>query len=352
MLSSRPTKALWDFGTGYDLFISLLHLFHPEDFNVRASWAASILDRLSDEDRRSLAIGDEMMLMPIYFVHKLAQPKDSLTCINTIAGTPASRRLEALSFGGSTSTAYKEVILSVRPGHKWSAADKAVITEYFNDRGRETPLTYMELLHHTWAHREEFGAKYLQALRSYHENFFAEEEQRILPVLRQGLSHAQMRAGSLPLAAMLEELSAGVRYGDLQNYRSVYFAPSFWSTPYLHHQIISPDTLLLVFGARPENMPLIPGDIVPDSLLRGLKALSDPTRLRILRDIAQTPQTASQLSRSLRLRPPTVAHHLRELRLASVVQIIVDPKGERRYGTRFEGFETIQDLLIRFVHGE
>ena len=75
MLNSRPTKALWDFGTGYDLFISLLHLFHPEDFNVRASWAASILDRLSDEDRRSLAIGDEMMLMPIYFVHKLAQPK-------------------------------------------------------------------------------------------------------------------------------------------------------------------------------------------------------------------------------------------------------------------------------------
>ena len=100
----------------------------------------------------------------------------------------------------------------------------------------------------------------------------------------------------------------------------------------------------MVFGARPENMPLIPGDIVPDSLLRGLKALSDPTRLRILRDIAQTPQTASQLSRSLRLRQ----HSSPSPAGAAPGECGADhrgPQGERRYGTRFEGLRLFRICL-------
>jgi len=161
-----------------------------------------------------------------------------------------------------------------------------------------------------------------------------------------------MRAGSLQLPTMLEELSAGVRLPELDKARRIYLAPSFWGAPFLFWNRLDVDTLLIVFGARPDNMALIPGEVIPDSLLLSLKALSDPTRLRILRTLVQSPQTAAQLSRLLRLRPPTVTHHLRELRLAGMVHVTVSPEGDRYYTTRYEGLEATQDLLKRFIQGD
>jgi DNA-binding transcriptional ArsR family regulator len=71
-----------------------------------------------------------------------------------------------------------------------------------------------------------------------------------------------------------------------------------------------------------------------------------------LRYLAQEPQTASELSRILRLRPPTVNHHLNQLRLAGMVQVYLDSSGEKKYAARYEGFEDTQDMLNRFVRGE
>ena len=99
-------------------------------------------------------------------------------------------------------------------------------------------------------------------------------------------------------------------------------------------------------------MSIIPGDIVPDGLLRGMKAMADPTRLRILRYLAQEPQTAAELSRVLRLRPPTVNHHLTQLRMAGMVQVNITASGERKFAARHEGFDDTRDLLNAFIRGE
>ena len=45
-------------------------------------------------------------------------------------------------------------------------------------------------------------------------------------------------------------------------------------------------------------------------LLAGLKAVSDPTRLKILRILAERPCYLQELSRELSLTPATVSHHL------------------------------------------
>ena len=42
---------LWDWGTAYDLFISLAVLHHPADFGVRGAWAADFDARLRDSAR-------------------------------------------------------------------------------------------------------------------------------------------------------------------------------------------------------------------------------------------------------------------------------------------------------------
>ncbi|MFH1446959.1 MAG: winged helix-turn-helix domain-containing protein, partial [Chloroflexota bacterium] len=128
--------------------------------------------------------------------------------------------------------------------------------------------------------------------------------------------------------------------------------PSFWGAPFLFYDHLDTHTNMLLFGARPDDCTLVPGDIVPESLLRGLKALADPTRLRILRSLNKVPQTPTQLAHILRLRAPTVIHHLRALRLAGLVQVTVSSQGERNYATRFESFGNTQDKLQIFINGD
>ena len=352
MCASIQTKIQWDIGTAYDLFVSLRALHDPDTFGVRASWAAGVRSRLPAEHRQTLDLAVRQISPPLFFVQSLPAPKNAAAVISTLKKMPPSRVLEALSFPFQTPAAFKETLLSTHPGHKWTPAERQVLLDGARLSEHYTQSAYLDGLHQTWSDREAFGTKLINALEAYIDNFFAEEEQRILPVLKNGLSHAQMRAGSLALPVLLEELSNGVRIEKIDSYSKIVMAPSFWGSPYMFLEKLSLDTLMVIFGARPDSMAIIPGDIVPDALIRSLKALSDSTRLRILRYLAQSPHTATELSRALRLRPPTVLHHLNQLRMAGMVQILLSEEGERQFSPRYDGFENTIDLLKQFVQGE
>jgi len=352
MVSAVQSRLNWDLSTGYDFFISQIAMYQPDRVGLRASWAAGVRSRLSAEDRQMLETFWQIDFLPINFVFSAEAPKDTAAILNALERLPAAKRLEALTERYETPIEVQEILCASSPRARWTQAEKETIRKYYAEHHREMTPTLLDLVYNNWAHRDEFGQKHLHALKAYAESFFYEEEQRILPALRAGLSHAQMRAGTLPLPAMLEELSSGVRWAEISAARKLYLAPSFWGAPFLFTEPLDNSAFLVIFGARPDDMALIPGDIVPDNLLRGLKALADPTRLRILRTLAQSPQNAAHLSRVLRLRPPTVNHHLMELRMAGMVHVIISAEGDRFYATRFEGFESTQDLLTRFVSEE
>ena len=44
----------WDFGTAYELFVSLHVLHEPEYFGLRASWAAGVRSRIPAAERKLL----------------------------------------------------------------------------------------------------------------------------------------------------------------------------------------------------------------------------------------------------------------------------------------------------------
>lgn len=352
MATFVSTKLNWEMGTGYDLFICLRALHNPDRFGLRPSWAAGVRSRLSLEQRKVLEDSDGILRGSIRFVFGLPNPKGAAEVVQGLEALPVDKRLEALSFDANGPEEYRQLLLSTTSGRKWSAAEKEIIRLNSRYRDQELLPAYADHLFDAWANREQFGEVYLAALKSFVDGFFAEEENRILPVLKRGLSHAQMRAGSLPLPAMLEELSSGVRYGDLSKISRLFLAPSFWGAPILFVEELGPGSVLMLFGYRPENMALIPGEVIPDALIHGLKALADPTRLRILRNLAQSPATAAQISQVLRLRLPTVTHHLSELRMAGLVQVIVNPEGERHYATRYEGLSTVKELMRQFIQGE
>jgi DNA-binding transcriptional ArsR family regulator len=201
-----------------------------------------------------------------------------------------------------------------------------------------------------WSNAADYGDRYLAALRLYHEVFFAEEEKRIRPALETALARAKTLAGELAFPDLLEELSQGLRVEESPGVSEWVLAPSYWSTPLVLIGRLSADRAVWLFGARPPDASLVPGELVPDAMLRALKALSDPTRLRILRYISDEPLTSAELARRLRLRAPTVTHHLKALRLAGLVQLgIGEGKEVRRYAARPEAIATTCASLEGFL---
>jgi DNA-binding transcriptional ArsR family regulator len=129
----------------------------------------------------------------------------------------------------------------------------------------------------------------------------------------------------------------------------VILVPSYWSSPLVFYSRLSENRLLVMFGARPETHDITPGEALPQDLVDTMKAIADPTRLRILRYLAFGPQTPTELARRLRLRPPTVIHHLNALRLAALVEITLPAEGERGYNLRREALNDVLSLLIEFL---
>jgi DNA-binding transcriptional ArsR family regulator len=349
---------IWDVGTAYDLFVSLTVLHDPSRYGLRGSWAAGVRSRLPADKREFLqeTINNGYM-WAIPWLTKLPGPKDGETVLEILADIPPARRLLELNtchLGDEMQNLMRDVVAR----QAWNEADREALRDLFQaayrKEGKKKKVTDEDLSGelNVWANAEAYGEKLLAALRAYYEVFFAEEEVRIRPALEATAEKASELAQALPLPELLEELSQGLRfdYEGLAEMQELVMIPSFWTTPLTLFTAVrsNPERWLFMFGGRPANVSLVPGEVVPELLYQTLKALADPTRLRILRYLSVEPLTPAQLARRLRLRPPTVIHHLDTLRLARLVHVILSHEG-RRYEVRREAvtaaFESLETYL-------
>ena len=341
----------WEVGTAYDLFISLHVLHQPEDFGLRGSWAAGVRSRLPADERKLLEDAAHLLyLTNLPWIHALPEPRDGATAIWTLARLAPEERLPALMQPYDAPSELIGTLQNVSARRKWDEGDRETLRKFFGAHKKHhyTQKDLAKLLD-WWAAPAEFGERCLSTLRSYYEAFFAEEERRILPALQTALDRARELSEKLDVPALLETLSQGVRFESLDEIDRLVLAPSFWSTPFIFYDKFEEHGMVIAFGGRPSGASLVPGEEVPDAMLQALKAMADPTRLRILRYLTGKAMTPADLSRRLRLRPPTVVHHLHALRLAGLVHLTLETGGERRYAVRREmigaTFEDIQDFL-------
>lgn len=349
LVAEEMPRLSWDCGAAYDFFVSLHVLHHPEKFGLRAPWAAGVRSRVPPLERKLLEDGEKLIHVPLHWIATLPEPKDSATVLWTLGRLPAAERLPALAISTETPALIIQVFREVAGRGNWNEKDLELLRTAYQSKPTPPRARALSVMLEWWSRPAEFGEGYLAALQSYRQAFFEEEERRIGPLLREAQARARSRAAELPLPALLEELSQGVRFASLAAQSEIILAPSYWSTPLVFFSQIDEQRMLLLFGARPADVSLDPGEDIPDGMLRALKALSDPTRLRILRYLAANPHTPAQLSRRLRLRAPTVVHHLNALRLAGLVQLTLEPGGERRYAARPGAVETAFEHLRGFL---
>jgi DNA-binding transcriptional ArsR family regulator len=346
----------WEIGTAYDFFESLDVLHNPDEHGLRPSWAAGVRSRLPAADRKFLEEIQTFLWVPMHWIYTLPAPKDATSVLYALRQIPPAERMRAMTSPYEMNE-YSQVFHAVADRRSWDQNDIEAIKEALGKHKDKKQYlahvmknlsTYLDW----WSRPEEMGEAFLSALQSFYQVFFAEEEKRIAPYLQGALGRAQELAEKLSLPDLLAELSQGVHFGDQFYTPELVIAPLYWSTPLVLWDKISPDRTMLLFGARPVNASLVPGEVIPETMLRVLKALADPTRLQILRYLSEESLSSAQLSRRLRLRAPTVIHHLSALRLAGLVNLTVDGKGDKRYATRLEAISSIFSVVAEFLKGE
>jgi len=347
------TRLTWDIGTAYDFFVSLDILHDPDQYGLRASWAAGVRSRLPAAERKLLEEIQYYLWIPIHWIYQLPAPKDAATALWSLRQIPAEQRLNTLTtFHEMAGLA--EVLKNITERRSWSQSDVDAIRKHFIQHEKTGPQVtrYFKSLPKYldwWTRPEEFGELYLSALQAYYQVSFAEEEKRLTPYLQSALERAQESAQRLTLKELIYDLSQGVHFDEELNNPEIILVPVYWSTPLILYAKITTDQMMLLFGARPADASLIPGEVIPDAMLRAIKALGDPTRLKILRYLNEEEMTPAQLSRRLRLRAPTVIHHLDTLRLAGLVHLSMDREHNKQYATRREAIQSTCDTLSEFL---
>jgi DNA-binding transcriptional ArsR family regulator len=335
MTSYQKPSVQWSLGTAYDLFASLHVLHHPQRFGLRLSWAAGVRSRLTPFQRSTLEESQNLFFnSPIAWVSSLPEPRDAETVLRALSQIKPAERLTTLAYHVDVLPKLLEMLGTVKTRGSWNQGDLDQLQKYYPLK--EYPPSAEELVTalNWWSRAGEFGERYLDAMQAYISVFFAEEERRIRPYLQQALENAQQLATQQDFPRLMVELSQGVKIAAFEEADEVVFAPSYWSTPLVMYDSAVLKHWVVLFGARPAAVALVPGELVPDAMLRVLKALSDPTRLLILRYLSDQPLTPSQLAKKLRLRAPTVTHHLSALRLAGLVYVSLDQAEEKRYTVR------------------
>ena len=154
----------------------------------------------------------------------------------------------------------------------------------------------------------------------------------------------------MPVPDLIEKLSNGVTISRDLDLKRLVLVPSIWLHPFTMRFEPADQELFVTWGAHPPGYRLVPGETVPDDALLVLRALGDPTRLRLLRLLAAEPRSPQSLAIELKLSLPTVSHHIRELRIAGLIRLEIAGKGrETRYTVRWPSAERAFKQLEEFV---
>lgn len=339
----------WNWGTGYDLFVSLHVLHHADDFGLRSSWAAGVRSRLDAGHRAALEEAQDVCSLPLNWIYTLPEPKDAASVLQVLSDLPPRERLAALAAGTNTPRSALHIYRQVAERGSWEASDLSSLKQSYQDADATPRTSNLESALDIWREPGLFGERYLSALQAYHSAFFAEEETRIKARLTGAVEEAKTLAARLPFDELIETLSRGLRFGTDLDIQTLVLVPSYWITPLIVYRELSDTKGLFLFGARQETESLVPGEQVPETMLRALKSLADPTRLRILRYLEERTMAPSELAQRLRLRASTVTHHLKILRLAGLVYLTLENKHKKRYATRQEAIHKTITSLHTFL---
>lgn len=135
MLPASAPALSWDYGTAYELFISLHVMHSPESYGLRAAWAAGIRSRIPHTERKFLEEVIPFLGFPLSWVYKLPQPKDALSALYALRQIPPEKRLVSLiDLENWKDEKYKSVFSGTLERGKWTRDELLVLKEAMKEK--------------------------------------------------------------------------------------------------------------------------------------------------------------------------------------------------------------------------
>jgi DNA-binding transcriptional ArsR family regulator len=348
----------WDWGTAYEMLNSLHTILRPKEHGIAAPWAAGVRKRLSQQGQTDLKLFFSLPFgylgyTPMHLIQEMKGTKDVRRFLEMLEAIPEKdflRRMHLPLDDASLSHITSKVASGTPPTDVEVDQYRRIIAQS-NPRTLPSATDIRRLLS-DMAEPATTKRRYLALLHEYQAVFFAEEEQRVRPVLEKMLSDAKKLSRKTTVPDLIERLSNGFTISPDIGLKRLVLVPSIWLHPFVLRLELSDSELFVCWGAHPAGYRLVPGESVPDDALLVLRALSDPTRLRLLRLLSAEPRSPQSLAVELKLSLPTVSHHMRELRVAGLVRIELAGKGrESKYTVRWPSAQRAFQQLEEFVLG-
>jgi DNA-binding transcriptional ArsR family regulator len=349
----------WDWGTAYELLFSFHTIMRPKEHGIPAPWSAGVRKRLSQQSQADLKLFFSFPFSyftrtPMHLVYSMDQPKNVDRFIELLESIPDQQFSERIHLPLVDDAGLARITNKAVAGKRLTDVDVEEYRRIISKSGNRSAPTVADVRRLLTDMGDPVGLKqrYISLLREYQTVYFAEEEKRVGPALKKMLTDAQALAKTTTVPDMIERISNGLTLSQDIDLKKLILVPSIWSHPFVVRFDPADRELFLAWGARPTGYRLVPGESVPDDALLVLRALGDPTRLRLLRLLAVEPRSPQSLAIELKLSLPTVSHHIRELRISGLIRIEMAGKGrESKYTVRWpsakRAFQQLEEFVLR-----
>lgn len=187
---------------------------------------------------------------------------------------------------------------------------------------------------------------YSPLLRLWYEQYFRHVEHKILPLLIEDASEKKMLESKMDPISLIEYASGGVVFEEITDLKTIVLLPTVHNRPINTYCFYR--TMVIV--QYPVDVPLEDENEPPMVLLRMTKALSDPTRLRLLRYVAHEPKSLWEMQSDLNQSREMLMHHLMILRVAGLLRIHLRGEQDERFSIRPDGASELKMFLESYIY--
>jgi DNA-binding transcriptional ArsR family regulator len=348
----RPQAIELDVAVAYDFLLGPV-IAHPQasehdQYEATPTWLATVRARGGEEILAELeaqtgsrwAMSYELIALAVLVADGPKEPAAFLDHVEAMAADDLARLMLDRPCDGEEEHPGPELVAEAVGGDR--AAAGRLLGMFHGDQRRRAAV---------WlADPEGVRADLLALLRRWQERVFAPEQARLRPILeRDGAAKARVREAQ-GSEGMLRAIGGTLQVVFGPRIQRVVVAPSVLARPaifWLEHE--EAGLHLIIYPVADESLEEPEAIAPPRGLVRLYKALSDETRLKILRLVSAEELYATEIAERLGLSKATVSHHMVLLRAAGLVEVLGERKAERYYALHPPTLEEPTTLLRRYL---